>query len=297
MSYIKSEKILLKNHSELNEKWLQEKITEEPEILGLGKNIEIRDIERRQSTGGRLDLLLKDSESNKRFTVELQLGECDPDHIIRTIEYWDIERKRYPQFEHCAVIVAENITSRFWNIINLFNRNIPLIAIQLDVRQVGNDITLNFIKVLDEIEYGVEEDEEISEPTDRTYWEKKSTPKILSIVDSLKNSLNKFFPEVDLNYNKYYIGLKRNEVSDNFIQFKPYKKYLYIVVRKDKISEETINKLEDAGLIFEWKDRTNYAHYRIRVLSNKHDLEANISAIEKLFKEAGEFKESIKEVA
>lgn len=298
MSYIKSEKISLKDHSELNEKWLQEKIVEEPKILGLGENIEVRDIERRQSTSGRLDLLLKDSESGKRFTVELQLGECDPDHIIRAIEYWDIERKRYPQIEHCTVIVAEDITSRFWNIINLFNRNIPLIAIQLDVRQVGTDITLNFIKVLDEIQYGVEEDEGISEPTDRAYWEKKSTPEMLSIVDSLKSSLNKFFPEVDLNYNKYYIGLKRNEVSDNFIQFKPYKKYLYIVVRKDKISEETMNKLEDAGLIFEWKERTNYAHYRIRVLNNKSDLEANISAIETLFKEAGEFKESsVKEVA
>ena len=119
MDYIKSKKILLKIHPELNEKWLQEKIAEEPAILGLGENIEVRDTERRQSAGGRLDLLLKDSELGKRFVVELQLGECDPDHIIRTIEYWDIERKRFPQFEHCAVIVAENITSRFWNIINL----------------------------------------------------------------------------------------------------------------------------------------------------------------------------------
>ena len=180
-------------------KWLQEKVLEEPEILGLGENIEIRETERRQSTGGKLDLLLKDSESGKRFTVELQLGECDPDHIIRTIEYWDIERKRFPQFEHCAVIVAENITSRFWNIINLFNRSIPLIAIQLDVREVENGFTLNFIKVLDKIEYGIE-DEETSEPTNRAYWEKKSTPEMLSLVDSLKNSLNKFFPEIDLNY-------------------------------------------------------------------------------------------------
>ena len=126
--------------------------------------------ERRQSTGGRLDLLFVDSESGKRFTVELQLGECDPNHIIRTIEYWDIERKRFPQYEHCAVIVAENITARFWNIINLFNRSIPLIAIQLDVRQIEDSFTLNFIKVLDEIERR-DDEEEKSEPTDRAYWE------------------------------------------------------------------------------------------------------------------------------
>ena len=46
-------------------------------------------------------------------------------HIIRTIEYWDIERKRYPQYEHCAVLVAEDITSRFLNVISLFNGTIP----------------------------------------------------------------------------------------------------------------------------------------------------------------------------
>lgn len=296
MKYIKSKKILLKNHSELNEKWLQEKISEEPEILGLGENIEIRDTERRQPSGGRLDLLLKDSESGKRFTVELQLGECNPDHIIRTIEYWDVERKRYPQFEHCAVIVAENITSRFWNIINLFNRSIPLIAIQLDVRQIESGFTLNFIKVLDEIEYGVEE-EEISEPTDRAYWEKKSTPEMLSIVDELKSYLNKFFPEVELNYNKHYIGLKKNNISDNFVRFKPLKKYLYVVFLTDKVSEETVNDLENVGLICEWKERVNYKHNRIRIPNNKNELEEKRMTIEKLFKEAGGFQENIKEVA
>ena len=296
MNYIKSKKIFLKNHPELSEKWLQEKIMEEPEILELGENIEVRDTERRQSTGGRLDLLLKDSELGKRFTVELQLGECDPNHIIRTIEYWDIERKRFPQFEHCAVIIAENITSRFWNIINLFNRSIPLIAIQLDVRQMKNGFTLNFIKVLDEIEYGVE-DEEISEPTDRTYWEKKSTPEMLSIVDILKSSLDKFFPEIELNYNKPYIGLKKNNVSDNFVRFRPYKKHLYMLVKKKRISEETINNLEDEGLIFERKNQATYSNYRIRIPNNKDDLNEKMPTIEKLFKKAGGFKENIKEVA
>ena len=30
-------------------------------------------------------------------------------------EYWDIERRRYPQYDHCAVLIAEDITSRFLN--------------------------------------------------------------------------------------------------------------------------------------------------------------------------------------
>ncbi len=60
--------------------------------------------------------------------MEIQLGKTDESHIIRTIEYWDIERKRYPQYDHVAVIVAEDITSRFLSVIGLFNGAIPLVA-------------------------------------------------------------------------------------------------------------------------------------------------------------------------
>ena len=47
--------------------------------------------------------------------------------LIRTIEYWDIERQRRPQSDHRAVIVAENITSRFFNVLRLLNRSVPVI--------------------------------------------------------------------------------------------------------------------------------------------------------------------------
>ena len=140
-------------------------------------------------------------------------------------------------------------------------------------------------------------EEESSEPADRAYWEKKSTPEVLSLLDSLKSSLKKLFPEMDLNYNKNYIGLKKNGVSDNFVAFRPYKKYLSVTVRKNKVSEKTINNLEDEGFIVEWKGLTKYKHYRIRIPNNKNDLEEKMPAIEKLFKEAGGFKEDLKEVA
>lgn len=55
----------------------------------------------------------------------------DESHLIRAIEYWDIERRRFPQYDHVAVVVAEDVTSRFLNVISLMNRTIPLIAIQL----------------------------------------------------------------------------------------------------------------------------------------------------------------------
>ena len=69
-----------------------------------------------------------------------------------------MEKKRYPQCNHCAVIIAEGITSRFMNVISLFNGAIPLIAIQLSATRAGSDISLNFVKVLDRNDYGSEEE-------------------------------------------------------------------------------------------------------------------------------------------
>jgi hypothetical protein len=71
-------------------------------------------------------------DPNFRYEVEIQLGKTDECHIFRTIEYWDLEKKRYPQYDHIAVLIAEDITSRFLNIISLLNGFIPLVALQLN---------------------------------------------------------------------------------------------------------------------------------------------------------------------
>ena len=99
MKYQALSKLSLKSHPELTERWVQDRIAENPQILGLG-DVVLKDKERIQPRAGRLDLLLQDTESNHRYEVEVQLGRTDESHIIRTIEYWDIERKRYPQYEH-----------------------------------------------------------------------------------------------------------------------------------------------------------------------------------------------------
>src|SRR6266446_2461244 len=70
----------------VTEKMVQEQIADDASILGLGK-LELRDKERIQAHAGRLDLLLQDPETLKRYEVELQLGPTDESHIIRTIEY------------------------------------------------------------------------------------------------------------------------------------------------------------------------------------------------------------------
>ncbi len=40
------------------------------------------------------------------YEIEVQLGETDPSHIIRTIEYWDLVKRKWPQRQHFAVLVA-----------------------------------------------------------------------------------------------------------------------------------------------------------------------------------------------
>ena len=183
LKYVKFEKISLKNHPEFNEHWLHERIIEDPTILGLGDVI-LKDKERIQPQGGRLDLLFQDPDSNDRYEVEIQLGKTNESHIIRTIEYWDIERKRFPQYDHTAVIVAEDITSRFLNVISLFNGFIPLIAIQMNAIKYKDNVSLVYTTVLDQMTLGFEEEEE-QEIADRSYWEKRGTTSTVAMADDL----------------------------------------------------------------------------------------------------------------
>lgn len=134
---MKLESVSIKRTERLTEKWVQDQIADDPALLGLG-DLVLKDKERIQASAGRLDLLLQDPETLKRYEVEIQLGATDESHIIRTLEYWDIERKRYPQYEHAAVIVAEEITARFLNVIQLFNGTIPLIAVKMTAYKVGD---------------------------------------------------------------------------------------------------------------------------------------------------------------
>ena len=279
--YIKPEKITLKNHPELNEKWVQKIIGEDPSILGLGDLI-LKDKERIQPRAGRLDLILQNSDSTHRYEVEVQLGKTDESHIIRTIEYWDIERKRYPQYEHCAVLVAEDITSRFLNVISLFNGFIPLIAIQMNALKMGDNISLVFTTVLDQMTLGlVDEEEDIADVTDRAYWEKRGTKATVSLVDELFDIVKSFDESFELKYNKFYIGLAKDGQTNNFVVFLPKKKFVRIDLRIPK-EQETENRIEEAGLDFMEYSRSG----RTRIKLTKKEIKEQREFLAELIKMA-----------
>ena len=263
LQYVKPEKIYLKRHPEFNEKWIQARIAEDPTILGLGDLI-LKDQERIQPGAGRLDLLLQDPEVNLRYEVEVQLGATDESHIIRTIEYWDIERKRYPQYDHVAVLVAEDITSRFLNVISLFNGVIPLVAIQMNAIKFGDMVTLVCTTVLDQRVVGViGEEEEEQEVTDRAYWEKRGTPATVRMADAVLEIIKTFDESFELKYNKFYIGVAKNGQPFNFVTFRAQKQALRVEPRL-KRNDEIEAKLEEAGLdVMEYSTRNG--RYRIRL--------------------------------
>ena len=262
MELIKPDPVSIRNHPELSEKWVQDQLANDPTILGLGDVI-LKDRERIQPKAGRLDLLLQDFDFTHRYEVEIQLGATDESHVIRTIEYWDIERKRYPQYDHTAVIVAEDITSRFLNVINLFNGMIPLIAIQMRAFQFEGKIFLIFTKVVDLLQLGTVEEDEEQEPTDRTYWESRSSKKIVSMADQFLEMAKEHDPGLELKYNKFYIGLAKDGIANNFLSFRPKKGFIRLEVRIKK-NDETQEKLETAGLdVMEYDSR--WGRYRIRL--------------------------------
>ena len=277
MKYVKSEVVSLKNSVEYNEKWLQARIEEDPTILGLG-DLDFRDTEKILMGGGRLDTILYDPEYNKRYEVEIQLGKTDETHIIRTIEYWDIERKKNPQYEHCAVIVAEDITSRFLNVISLFNGFIPLIAIQVKAVKIDDTISLFFTKVLDENKFDILEEESASEPTDKEYWEKKATKESVKLTENLMSSLHEITSEYSLKYNKHYVGIAKNSVANNFLSFVPRKSAVILHFKLEKTDEidEIIEKSDLDSLAYD----KQWNQYRLRI--REDDLKNSLEVIKDL---------------
>lgn len=281
MEYVRPEIISLKNSSDFNEKWLQARIEDDPTILGLGE-IEFRDTEKIQIGGGRLDTILYDPEYTKRYEVEIQLGKTDESHIIRTIEYWDLERKKNPQYEHCAVIVAEDITSRFLNVISLFNGFIPLIAIQVKAVKIENTISLFFTKVLDEAKFELLEEDSVSEPTDKDYWEKKATKETVKLTEIIMKALGDITSEYNLKYNKHYIGLGQNNIAKNFISFVPRKSVVLLYLKLEK-SDELDDLLEHSDLDTLAYDK-QWKQYRLRLQDT--DITKSMDLIKMLCKKA-----------
>ncbi|MGC9292643.1 MAG: hypothetical protein ACP5EP_07945 [Acidobacteriaceae bacterium] len=248
MDYIKANVLFMKHNPQLvNEAFIQRLIADDPSILGLGQ-LELKDKEHIQPGAGRLDLLLKDPEDECRYEVEVQLGETDPSHIIRTIEYWDNERRRYPEIDHVAVIVAEKITSRFFNVIGLFNKFIPIIAIQMTALEVAGKQTVVFNRMLD---LTLKEHEQQGEgPTDDQDWKQKYGKSTLKIADEIQALISAdVSPDVKLKFNKQFIGTTIRGQSKIFFTLRELAKFVRLSIKLEQ-TPELDTMIQNDGLKF-----------------------------------------------
>lgn len=239
----------------LNEDFIEKFIEDDPTVLGLGDDIAVIESQRRQDKG-RLDLLLQDGAQQRRYEVELMLGNVDESHLIRTIEYWDVERRTYPGYEHCAVLVAENITARFLNVITLFSGSIPIVALQMNAIKVDGAVGITFVRVIDSRK--LRRDDTIgaaaTKSSDRAAWVSYAGEVIIGLVDTSLGFINKAAKrQRALNYNKQFIGLMENGTANNFVYFYPNKASLWINIDLDP-ADSWIKRVESAGLEFRTDD-------------------------------------------
>jgi hypothetical protein len=115
--------------------------------------------------------LLEDDSGDRRYEVELMHGSTDESHLILTIEYWDIERRKWPGYDHTAVLIPEELAARFPNAISSFSGSIPIIAIQVNGLGFDGKPIPHFTKVLDS--RATKNDGVRVEPTPKSFEENK----------------------------------------------------------------------------------------------------------------------------
>ena len=257
-----------------DEQWLETAIINDPSILGLGDLI-VYDNQRTQPGGGRLDLLL--GRESERFELELQLGTTDETHIIRTFEYWDIEKRRFPNYEHTAVIAAEEISGRFFNVINLFGYHIPIIALKVTAYKIESKIALSFTQVLDTRDIiATTEDNEVTPPTDRQFWLQYFSPELLEVAEGAIKKITNGEP----NYNKYYIGSIVNGSRNAKLKVWNNKNRVELWFRMKEIPEvtERVENLKIYSRYVPSERRYGFA------IDTEEDLLENLPVLKKMFK-------------
>ena len=224
-----------------DEYWLQNYICDKPGILGLG-DLSVVSRETIQSSGGRLDILMKNPVDNSMYEIEVMLGETDPSHIIRTIEYWDIEKRKYPKRTHYPVLVAENFNKRYFNVLHILSLHVPMIAIQVDMLEVDGQKIINFNKVLNIYEEQIE-DEDTNIVNETTWsndanWTLQTARELLGILKDCEQALK-------LNFTQSYVALVSSRGNAYMLNKRHEPKSSLYFIEKNEEKVEAIKNLSD----------------------------------------------------
>lgn len=222
----------------VDEETVQQFIEQTPEVLNLGLKTRLIQKQRRHQGAGILDLLLESEDRQTRYVVELMLGELDEKHIVRAIEYWDYERRAYPDIAHVAVLVAEGL-GRFLNVIGLLSGagRIPIIVIQMNSYRLENDgsIALTFSRVLEQRKGLVEDESEEDERNQVQPWKDRVPGPIMKSVQSIFEYLKAGTKtELTLREVQQYIAVSPAGSRSTILVFYPQVRALQIGIRIDQ---------------------------------------------------------------
>ncbi len=245
-----------------NEEWLQTKIWENPASLGYG-DLEGVTKEAAISSGGRLDLLFKNSDDDTMYEVEVMLGETDPSHIIRTIEYWDLIRKKWPQRQHFGVLIAEKITKRYFNVIQILSNNVPLIAIQANIIDIEGQRSLHFTTILDAYEEPEDEVGLVNEVIDEPFWQDKSESVLFSAKKIFEYTKD-IYEDSKLVLNKTNITINSHGYNQMYFK-KRYGKSVLVIFRYGGHRDEIETILQENDINY----TDDHKRFKIQMIESK----------------------------
>jgi len=196
------------------------------------------------------------------------LGATDETHIIRTIEYWDNEKRKWPQRQHVAVLVAEHINRRFFNVIHLLSYSIPIIAVQASILSANGKKCVFFTKVLDTFEE-IDDGTSLEGGTyNREDWIKKAKW-TLDAADALLNVTKSVFGEPVLNYLKGYVAITVDGSNYMWLHRRTANKSLLIFRMAQSLQDEAAGLLDARNITYVRKTKT------MRVTVDKEMIERN----------------------
>jgi hypothetical protein len=146
------------------------------------------------------------------------------------------------------VLIAEEVTSRFLNVMSLLAGSIPLVAIQLNVLKVEDQLLLDFVKVLDQ--RALREDdagETGGGEANRSMWEERVGSDVMKICDRIAEIANEVAePKLELKYQKRHLGLCPHGSFFNVAALIP--KMAFVAVRMGiPDSDAWLKRFQDAG--------------------------------------------------
>lgn len=151
----------------------------------------------------------------------------------------------------------------------------------MNALKFGDQITLVFTKVVNVLALGMPgEDEEVQAVTDRNYWENRGTKATVALADDMLELVKTYAPELELKYNKFYIGLAKDGQPNNFVVFRAKKNSFRAEIRLAS-SPDIDQQLETAGIeVMDYDAR--WGRYRLRL--TKNDIKKDAELLLRLLK-------------